>query len=255
MRPMIEVPPTVSWPRFTFTSASNFSTVCTNLAEARACRPFLLQISSTRVIGAEFGARLPKEESCTRPRSFTRENATGDGDVFAAGVLGRRHRLGERAFVAHFGELDQHRQIDTGEDLDLGPPHHRNGEVGGGTPEHVGEDGHPLAAVHALDGLDDVLAALFHVVVGADGHRLDLLLRPDDMLQSRTELRGEAPVRHEYETDHAVPRRRVPGAPHERGPIMTIRSPYARAFPRTWGQCCIALRGALSAPRQSGCRG
>src|SRR5262249_8582382 len=50
--PMIEVPPTTSWPRLTFTSASNFSTVCTNLAEARACNPFLLQILSTRLIGA-----------------------------------------------------------------------------------------------------------------------------------------------------------------------------------------------------------
>src|SRR5262249_38531459 len=50
--PMIEVPPTTSWPRLTFTSASNFSTVCTNFADARACNPFLLQISSTRVMGA-----------------------------------------------------------------------------------------------------------------------------------------------------------------------------------------------------------
>src|SRR5262245_52033533 len=50
--PMIEVPPTTSWPRFTFTSASNFSTICTNFAEARACKPFLLQISSTRMMGA-----------------------------------------------------------------------------------------------------------------------------------------------------------------------------------------------------------
>ena len=39
IRPMIEVPPTVSSPRCTFTSASNFSTVCTNFAEARACSP------------------------------------------------------------------------------------------------------------------------------------------------------------------------------------------------------------------------
>src|SRR5262249_54431498 len=133
--------------------------------------------------------------------------------------------------------------------------HHRNREVGGGAAEHVGEDGHPFAAVHALDGLDDVLAALFHIVVGADGHRLDLLLRSDHMLQSRTELRGEAPVRDEYETDHAVPRRRVPVAPHERGPIMTIRSPYARAFPTIWGHCCIAVRGALLAPHRPGCKG
>jgi uracil-DNA glycosylase len=55
IRPMIEVPPTTSWPRLTFTSQSNLSTVCTNFAEARACNPFLLQISSTRMIGAGFG--------------------------------------------------------------------------------------------------------------------------------------------------------------------------------------------------------
>ena len=46
--PMIEVPPTVSPPRVTRTSASKRSTVCTNFAEARACRPFLLTISRTR---------------------------------------------------------------------------------------------------------------------------------------------------------------------------------------------------------------
>jgi hypothetical protein len=56
---MTEVPPTVSLPRFTFTSASNFSTVCTNLADARACRPFLLQISSTRMIGAAADKEVP----------------------------------------------------------------------------------------------------------------------------------------------------------------------------------------------------
>ena len=49
MSPMIEVPPTTSCPRLTFTSASNFSTICTNFADARACNPLLLQISSTRV--------------------------------------------------------------------------------------------------------------------------------------------------------------------------------------------------------------
>ncbi len=36
IRPMIEVPPTVSPARVTVTSASNFSTVWTNFAEARA---------------------------------------------------------------------------------------------------------------------------------------------------------------------------------------------------------------------------
>ena len=44
IRPMIDVPPTVSLPRVTQTSASNFSTSWTNFADARACRPRLLMI-------------------------------------------------------------------------------------------------------------------------------------------------------------------------------------------------------------------
>src|ERR1700730_10057404 len=46
--PMIEVPPTVSWPLVTQTSALKRSTICTNLAEARACRPRLLMMGSSR---------------------------------------------------------------------------------------------------------------------------------------------------------------------------------------------------------------
>ena len=43
IRPMIEVPPTVSLQRRTHrTSASNFSTVCTNLADARGVQAFLV---------------------------------------------------------------------------------------------------------------------------------------------------------------------------------------------------------------------
>ena len=61
----MEVPPTTSLPRFTFTSASNFSTICTNLADARACKPFLLQIWTTRVMGASSERRSPEGELFT----------------------------------------------------------------------------------------------------------------------------------------------------------------------------------------------
>ena len=40
-----------------------------------------------------------------------------------------------------------------------------------------------LAACDALDGLNDILAALLDVVVGPDRDRLDLALRADHMLQ------------------------------------------------------------------------
>ena len=41
----------------------------------------------------------------------------------------------------------------------------------------------PFAAVDPLDRIEDVLAALLDVVVGADGDRLDLALGADHMLQ------------------------------------------------------------------------
>ena len=46
--PMIEVPPTVSPPRVTQTSALKRSTIWTNFAEARACRPRLLMMGISR---------------------------------------------------------------------------------------------------------------------------------------------------------------------------------------------------------------
>ena len=85
------------------------------------------------------------------------------------------------------------------------PAHHRNREVGGRAAEHVGEDGDALAGIDALHRLDDVLAALLDVVVGADGHGLDLLLRADDVFERRAKLDGEPTVGDEYKTDHETP--------------------------------------------------
>ena len=78
MSPMIEVPPTVSWPRVTVMAASNCSAVCTNFAEAQRMGndanrdaadafaanvlPLVRQIQATgatthRAIAAELNAR------------------------------------------------------------------------------------------------------------------------------------------------------------------------------------------------------
>jgi hypothetical protein len=58
INPMMESPETVSSPRFTVIAALslNFSTTPTNLAEARACRPFSLQIFITRVTAPDVPA-------------------------------------------------------------------------------------------------------------------------------------------------------------------------------------------------------
>ena len=108
---------------------------------------------------------------------------------------------------------------------------HGDREVRRRAAEHVGEDDDAVAGVDALDRLDDVLAALLDVVVGADGDGLDLLLRADDMLQRGAELDGEPPVGDEDKTDHRKSRRARLCAPHERAAMIIIRSPSARAFP------------------------
>jgi hypothetical protein len=112
--------------------------------------------------------------------------------------------------------------------IDVWPAHAGDGEVRRRAAEHVGEDCNTLTGVDALDRLDDVLAALLDIVVGADGDGLDLPLRSHDMLQRRAEFDGEPPVGDENETDH---RREIPAravAPHERAAIMTIRGPSSR---------------------------
>src|SRR6185295_19046214 len=104
---MIEVPPTETPSFSTRTSAWKLPTSCTNLAEARACSPRWLTISNSRTSGA-LTAKL-----------FSTEQLAGDIDVFAAGglrvVQGRRHVVAG----PHAGQLDQHRQVHAGDDLDL----------------------------------------------------------------------------------------------------------------------------------------
>src|SRR5690242_16868761 len=89
IRPMIDVAPTVSLTRVTVTEDLYFSAICTNLAEARACRPFLLTISTTRVMASSPGALIG--------RSFSGQNTAGDGAILAAGILRGGNGLLERA--------------------------------------------------------------------------------------------------------------------------------------------------------------
>jgi len=55
-------------------------------------------------------------------------------------------------------------------------------------------------------------------------------LRSDHVFQGGTKFNSQPTVGHKHKTDHGTPRGRVPGAPHERVHIMTIRSPGARGI-------------------------
>ena len=90
----------------------------------------------------------------------------------------RVERLGHVVRLAHAGELDQHRQIYAGDHLDAAGLHHRDGQIGRCAAEHVGQDDHAIAGIGARDGVDNILAALLHVVVGADRNRFEAQLGP-----------------------------------------------------------------------------
>ena len=63
----------------------------------------------------------PQGAQGRRIPSFSGQDPAGDGHIFAAGRLSCRDRLGERIFLAHLGQLDQHRHVDPGQHLDIGP--------------------------------------------------------------------------------------------------------------------------------------
>src|SRR6185369_8457103 len=97
--PMIEPPDTSVSPRATFTSASYWPAVLQNLAAARACRPLLLRISTSRFSSASSLMIVLNVSSAEVPGAarlagllgfllFLREQGGSDVDVFAPGVLG-----------------------------------------------------------------------------------------------------------------------------------------------------------------------
>src|SRR5690606_4843295 len=128
-RPMIESPETVCPSRVTQAAASCASTVSTNFAEARACRPFSLTMVSLRETAmAARSAWLGRfQYGCRRV------------DVLPARLDRRVDGLGQLA-VAHLGELDEQRQVRAVDHLDPGPAECAMREIRGRAAEHVGDD-------------------------------------------------------------------------------------------------------------------
>jgi hypothetical protein len=113
----------------------------------------------------------------------------------------------------------------------------------GRAAEHVGQDGDAVTGVDALDRFDDVLAALLHIVVRADGDSLDLGLRADDVLQRSAKLDGEPPVGDKDKTNHRLEAPAGAVAPHEWAAIIMIQSPSSRARGPIIVGCCTAVNG------------
>jgi len=105
IRPMMEVPPTVSPPRVTQTSASKRSTVWNEFCRSAGVKAAF--VDDGNFSGYRGPAGLSARHwlrAARRHRSFAGENPTGDGDVFAAGFLCHGDGVGERSLLAHLGE-------------------------------------------------------------------------------------------------------------------------------------------------------
>ena len=97
-----------------------------------------------------------------------------------------------------------------GNDFGLHLIDHRDGEVRRRAAEHVGENDDAIAAIDRAHRVDDVGAALFHVVIGADGDGAHLVLGPENVLGRGDEFVRQTAVGHNHDANHSEYSRHPP---------------------------------------------
>src|SRR5262245_12637051 len=132
--------------RVTQTLALNWPATCVSLAEARACNPSLLMISTSRcsIVNDERGGGYPHYA-----------------------VAAAAHRLGDdrlQRLVAVGQDPDQHGKVDAGHALDLARHEQLGGDIGGRAAVHVGEDQDTVALVEVLQQLPRLRQQALRVV-------------------------------------------------------------------------------------------
>src|SRR5262245_32141307 len=136
--------------RLTQTLALNWPATCVSLAEARACSPSLLMISTSRcsIINDEGGS--------WDPHHAVAPAAHGLGDD-------RLERL-----VTVSQDPDQHRQIDARHTFDLARDQQLGGDIGGRAAIHVGENQHSLAFIELLHELARLRQQAVRIILRRD---------------------------------------------------------------------------------------
>src|ERR1700691_2619904 len=128
IRPMMERASTV-WPSFvTVIWEEKRAAASTNLAEARACSPFLLTIVAL--------ASRRKGDSTTLGSAGEVDRARAH--IFPARIDCVLDGLVERQFVANIDELDEARKVGAGQDFHLAPLQERERQIAGRAAIHVG---------------------------------------------------------------------------------------------------------------------
>src|SRR5262249_60551775 len=76
--------------------------------------------------------------------------------------------------------------------------------VVGRPAEHGGAPDSAVAGLAPPYGLNEFRAPCLHIVLGSDGQRLELLLRPDDMLEGSSEFCSQPSMGDNDDADHRV---------------------------------------------------
>jgi hypothetical protein len=93
--------------------------------------------------------------------------------------------------IPDVGQFHEHGQVDAGDDLHLAFLQERQGEIGWGPPQHVGEDDHPVAVIHLGQAALDLLAGDLRGRAGVQGHGRDALLPPQDQVPDAQQSLGQ----------------------------------------------------------------
>ncbi len=140
-------------------------------------------------------------------------------------------RLGKRLFhvvlAAYAGKLDQHRQVDAGDDFGVAAAHHRDCEIGGVPPNMSVRDDDAMAVVCAGHRFENVLPSLIHVVLRTDTDRFDEFLRTDDVLDRMTELFSQLAMSDKHKSDHDIT---APNGIRKRWPPYRNRSNHVHRW-------------------------
>src|SRR5215472_8796012 len=182
--PMMDRASTVCPSLVTVMCEENRAAASTSLAEARACRPFLLMIFA--VASRRNGA------STSRPAHEIRGTRA---HIFAARVDRFLNGLVEPVLVAHVHELDEAGQVGAREHLDLAALEEGEREIARRAAIHVGHDNHTFAEIDGFHRRRDLALAPFDVVFGPDAHGAQMCLRTDHVLHCRNDFLRQTAVR------------------------------------------------------------
>jgi hypothetical protein len=136
--------------------------------------------------------------------SLTTQDTASDIDIFAPRFRGLHERAIHVVVTPDASKLYQHGEIDPSNDFDATGVHDGDCEIGRRASEHVGENDHAMTIIGTQDGIENVLAALIHVIFGADGNGLDEFLWAYDMLHRVVKLFSQLAMRDKHKSDHSL---------------------------------------------------